>query len=54
MKNTTAPKAKGIVIRRLSNAEALAVVRKASVRSGQTFKAGTDFRRKPKHFTGWD
>ena len=53
MKNTTAPKARGITISRLTHAEALAGVRKVAVPASRTFRdKRNDYQRKPKFFTG--
>lgn len=54
MFNVTAPKSNKIVIPRMSQAEALASVRKGPVKAGQTFRdKRNDYRRKPKFFAGW-
>lgn len=54
MHNVTAPKSDKLTIERISNAEALASVRKASVKPGHAFRdKRNDYRRKPKFFAGW-
>jgi len=41
-------------IKVMTQYEALKLVRKNCARPGQSFKVKTKFRRKPKHFKGWD
>lgn len=54
MQNTTAPKSKALVIVPLSNAQALASVRKVAVRSGVAFVPKNAYRRNSKHRATWN
>lgn len=55
MHNVISPKSNAVVIARLSNAEALAGVRKVAVRGGQAHRdKRNDYQRKPKFHRGWE
>lgn len=54
MKTTTLPKPRAITITRLTNAEALASVRKVAVRSGVSFVPKNAYRRNSKHRETWN
>lgn len=55
MFNTTPSKSEKLIIHRMTHAEAFASVRKVAVRAGQSHRdKRNDYKRKPKHFSGWE